>query len=210
MRIRAVVFDIGGVLEITPRTGWVTRSETLLELVPGALAERMGEVWRAGSIGSISEAEMERRTAEILGFDEAQLRAFMDDIWAEYLGTPNSELIDYFASLRGRCATAILSNSFVGAREREQAAYGFGDICDLIIYSHEEGMQKPDPRFYGLLSERLGVRPDEIVFLDDVEVCVAGARECGINAILFKNNAQAIAEIEGYLRDEGSGGKSEG
>ncbi|MFN8513688.1 MAG: HAD family phosphatase [Thermomicrobiales bacterium] len=199
MTIRAVVFDIGGVLELTPRTGWVTRWETLLELVPGDLVGRMAGVWRAGSIGTISEAEVERRTAEILGFDGAQLRAFMGDIWAEYLGTPNTELIEYFAGLRSRCKTAILSNSFVGAREREQAAYGFGDICDLIIYSHEEGMQKPDPRFYGLLVERLGVRPEEIVFLDDVELCVTGARECGIHAILFKENAQAIAEIEGLL-----------
>jgi epoxide hydrolase-like predicted phosphatase len=202
MATRAVVFDIGGVLEITPRTGWVERWETLLQLVPGDLAKRVGEVWRAGSIGSISEAEVERRTAEILGFDQTQLRAFMDDIWAEYLGSPNTELIAYFAGLRDRCKTAILSNSFVGAREREHAAYGFGDNCDLIIYSHEEGMQKPDPRFYGLLSERLGVQPGEIVFLDDVEICITGARTCGIHAILFKDNAQAIAEIEAYLRDE--------
>lgn len=202
MPIRAVVFDIGGVLEITPRTGWATRWEALLDLVPGGLAERMGEVWRAGSIGEITEAEVERRTAEILGFEQPQLRAFMDDLWAEYLGTPNTELIAYFAGLRDRCKTAILSNSFVGAREREQAAYRFGDLCDLIIYSHEEGMQKPDPRFYGLLSERLGVPPEEIVFLDDVEVCVAGARDCGIHAILFKDNAQAIGEIEAYLRGE--------
>jgi putative hydrolase of the HAD superfamily len=200
--IRAVVFDIGGVLEITPRTGWVERWESLLQLVPGDLAKRVGEVWRAGSVGTISEAEMERRTAEILGFDQTQLRAFMDDIWAEYLGSPNTELIAYFASLRERCKTAILSNSFVGAREREHAAYGFGDICDLIIYSHEEGMQKPDPRFYRLLSERLGVQPKEIVFLDDVEMCITGARACGIHAILFKDNAQAIAEIEAYLQEE--------
>ena len=199
MTIRAVVFDIGGVLELTPRTGWVMRWETLLELVPGDLVGRMAGVWRAGSVGTIAEAEVERRTAEILGFDEARLRAFMDDLWAEYLGTPNTELIAYFAGLRSRCKTAILSNSFVGAREREQAAYGFGDLCDLIIYSHEEGMQKPDPRFYGLLVERLGVRPEEIVFLDDVEMCVTGARECGMYAILFKENARAIAEIEGLL-----------
>jgi putative hydrolase of the HAD superfamily len=200
--IRAVVFDIGGVLEITPRTGWVERWEGMLQLVPGDLAKRVGEVWRAGSVGTISEAEMERRTAEILGFDQTQLRAFMDDIWAEYLGSPNTELIRYFARLRDRCKTAILSNSFVGAREREHAAYGFGDICDLIIYSHEEGMQKPDPRFYALLPERIGVQPNEIVFLDDGEMCITGARACGIHAILFKDNAQAIAEIEAYLWEE--------
>jgi epoxide hydrolase-like predicted phosphatase len=120
---------------------------------------------------------------------------------AEYLGTPNTELIAYFASLRPRYQTAILSNSFVGAREREHAAYAFGDLCDLIVYSHEEGMQKPDPRFYALLPARLHVQPHEILFLDDVEMCITGARACGIHAILYQNNRQAIADIESYLRN---------
>ena len=201
--IRAVVFDIGGVLEFTPQTGWAGRWEEQLGLPPGGLGARLGEVWRAGSIGSISEAEVERRTGELLGLGRARLDAFMADLWAEYLGTLNAELAAYFAGLRPRYKTAILSNSFVGAREKEQARYGFGDLCDTIIYSHEEGMQKPEPRFYALACERLGVRPAESLFLDDVEVCVAAARACGMRAILFRDNAQAIADIEACLATDG-------
>ncbi|HEY1519004.1 MAG TPA: hypothetical protein VGF91_21415 [Solirubrobacteraceae bacterium] len=70
----------------------------------------------------------------------------MDDIWAEYLGTLNQHIADYFASLRPAYRTSILSNSLVGAREREQAAYGFEDMCDVVVYSHEIGLSKPDPR----------------------------------------------------------------
>ena len=92
-----------------------------------------------------------------------------------------------------------MSNSFVGAREREQAAYGFEDLVDEIVYSHESGMAKPDPRFYALVCERLGARPGETVFLDDAEQCVAGARDVGIHAVLYRDNAQAIAEIERLL-----------
>ncbi len=80
------------------------------------LVARLGEVWRAGSVGRIPEADVERRTGEILGLDRAQLDDFMADLWAEYLGTLNAELAAYFASLRPRYQTAILSNSFVGAR----------------------------------------------------------------------------------------------
>ncbi|MDN3029733.1 hypothetical protein [Streptomyces sp. S.PB5] len=43
----------------------------------------------------------------------------MADLWAEYPGTPNEELIGYVRGLRGSCRLGILSNSFVGARERE-------------------------------------------------------------------------------------------
>jgi hypothetical protein len=67
----------------------------------------------------------------------------MADIWREYLGTANKELIDYARRLRPRYRTGILSNSFVGARQREQAAYGFEDLVDEIVYSYEVGMSSP-------------------------------------------------------------------
>ena len=38
-----------------------------------------------------------------------------------------------------------------------------------------------------------------MVFLDDVDVCVAGARDAGIHAVRYQDNAQAIAEIEKVL-----------
>jgi putative hydrolase of the HAD superfamily len=93
----------------------------------------------------------------------------------------------------------MLSNSFVGAREREQERYGFGDITDLIVYSHEVGMSKPDPSIYQLTCDRLGVRPDQVVFLDDRADFVEAALEAGITAILFQDNEQAIADIEARL-----------
>jgi putative hydrolase of the HAD superfamily len=94
----------------------------------------------------------------------------------------------------------LLSNSFVGARGREQRRYRFRELVDLIVYSHEVGLSKPDPRIYRLTCRRLGVRPAEAVFLDDAEPAVDGARAVGMQAVLFEDNAQAIAEIEALLR----------
>lgn len=199
MPIRAAVFDIGGVLEITPRTGWVEAWETRLNLRPGEIERRLGDVWRAGGIGRISEAGVVRSIQRRLELDHEQLAAFIDDMWAEYLGSLNVELADYFRGLRPRYRTAIISNSFVGAREREQQRYQFDTICDFIIYSHEVGLEKPDRRIFELACERLGVQPGEAIFLDDVEPYVAAAREVGMVAIHFRSTAQAIAEIEACL-----------
>jgi epoxide hydrolase-like predicted phosphatase len=203
MVVRAVVFDIGGVLEDTPPLGTPGKWEERLGLRPGELDERTDDLWQKGALGLISLADVHAALGERLGVDEAVVTAFMDDMWTEYLGTLNAELTGYLRGLRPRYRTGILSNSFVGAREREQARYGFGDLCDLIIYSHEEGMQKPDLRFYALACERLAVRPEEMIFLDDVEACVVAARDCGIQAIHFVDNAQAIAEIETCLTTVG-------
>ena len=200
MQVRAVVFDIGGVLEDTPPIGVVGKWEAALRLRPGELNARLGGVWRAGEIGAISEAEVRARTALVLQLDDVQVEAFMHDIWTEYLGTLNTELATYFGGLRPRYRTALLSNSFVGAREREQERYGFGDITDLIVYSHEVGAAKPDPRIYRLTCAKLGVRPGQVVFLDDRADFVAGALETGMRAILYEDNYQAIADLDDALR----------
>ena len=199
MAIRAVVFDIGGVLEIDPDLGVGRSWETRLGLPPGELDERMGDVWAGGSIGTITLDEVHRALRDRLGLDDGQLAAFMADIWRQYLGTPNTELIEYARRLRPRYRTGILSNSFVGAREREQQAYGFEELVDEIVYSHEAGMSKPDPRIYALVCARLDVRPDETVFLDDWDPNVTGARQAGLHAIRYTRNAQAIEELEQLL-----------
>jgi epoxide hydrolase-like predicted phosphatase len=198
MAIKAIVFDIGGVLKISP-LGITEKWEKQLNLAPGEMGKRLYEVWKRGSIGTITIAEVHQQIGEIMGLDEATVNAYMNDIWKEYLGTLNVELDHYFRSLRPRFKTAILSNSFVGAREKEQAAYKFEDACDFIIYSHEVGMQKPNPKIYALLCERLALPPHEVIFLDDREGAVDSANEFGIHGILFKDNAQAIADIEACI-----------
>ncbi len=195
MSIQAVVFDIGGVLELTPSLGVSEMWESRLELDPGEIDRRMHDIWQGGAVGTISEHDVHQALAERLGLDEQQLEEFMGWIWREYLGTANTELIEYARRLRPRYRTGILSNSFVGAREREQAAYGFEDLVDEIIYSHECGMSKPDPGIYRLACERLRVEPAQMVFLDDYGPCVEGACRAGIHAVLYQDNAQAVRDI---------------
>jgi putative hydrolase of the HAD superfamily len=69
------------------------------------------------------------------------------------------------------------------------------------VYSHEEGMKKPDRRIYEIACRRLAVAPREAVFLDDTPECVEGARRAGMHAIRFVSSAQAIAELEEALLD---------
>src|SRR5260370_3951497 len=146
MTIRAVVFDIGGVLEITPRTGWVEKWEARLHLKPGELDERLMDVWRAGTLGTISEEEVKKSIGEIMGMDQGHVEALMADLWEEYLGELNVALAAYFASLRPRDQTAILSNSFPDARGKEQERDRFAEICDLLIYSPEAWIVTPETR----------------------------------------------------------------
>lgn len=212
--IRAVVFDIGGILEIIPEGGdptsrfpqMIARWERRLNMAPGALGDcieehfkRLSDAGKGGALGTCSYDEWVSELQAVTGWDAATTDAFMEDHWDTYIGDPNPELAAYFVGLRPRYRTAFLSNSFVGAREREHAARGFGDMADLIVYSHEVGVAKPDPRIYEITCERVGVQPHEMVFLDDIPRNVAAAREYGIHGVLFQDNAQAIRDIEALL-----------
>ena len=207
MASRAIVFDIGGVLEISldgrePTAAFgemVARWESRLGIPSGSLLAHLVRVSRGGLIDTYSIEEWRRDLRTAAGLSESDGAAFETDFWDLYLGTFNEALAAHLRSLRPRYRTALLSNSFVDAREKEHARYGLGDLAELIVYSHEVGIAKPDRRIYELTCERLEVRPEEVIFLDDVEAYVAGARDAGMNAILYRDNAQAIAAIEGLL-----------
>ena len=150
-------------------------------------------------MGESTLAEIERRTAEALGLDDAAAAALWEDVWREYVGSPNQAFIDYFAGLRPRFRTAILSNSFVGARQREQERYGFQGHFDVVLYSHEEGIEKPASEFYLLACERLAVAPQAAIFVDDLPINIQAAENVGITGILFESTDQVIEELEALL-----------
>jgi len=196
---RSVVLDIGGVLELTPPTGWLARWEQDAGLTQGAVHDVLGDVFAAGSVGTITQAQVIAAAQTRLAVPPAMLDRFWADLWDEYLGTLNLDLYDWFRALRPARRTGILSNSFIGAREREHERYGFADIVDVLVYSHEVGLAKPDPAVFALTSERLGVPPGDVVFLDDTPRMVEAARQAGWHAVEFQNTRQAIAEVEALL-----------
>jgi putative hydrolase of the HAD superfamily len=195
MTIRAVVFDIGGVLAECEPMDFGPRAEADYGLKPGALGADLADVWSAGASGGITEAEVTAALRERSGLTADQVEAVLAEMWRQYLGVANTELIAFARALRPACRTGILSNSFVGAREREQVLFGFEDLVDDLVYSHEVGLSKPDPAIWALTARRLSVEPAEMAFLDDVPRNVEAARKLGVAAVLFENTAQAIADL---------------
>ncbi|GHO62314.1 hypothetical protein KSC_012060 [Ktedonobacter sp. SOSP1-52] len=204
MAIRTVVFDIGGVLELDVielvDIGLDARWEQRLGLQSGELDQRMQPIWLAGSLGKCTEEHVHQEMVKRLGMNQEQVEEYMREMWDWYCGRLNVPMADFFRSLRPRYQTAILSNSFVGARREEQQRYHFEEMCDLIIYTHEEGIAKPDPRIYELTCKRIGVRPEEMLFLDDNQKNIAAAQALGIHAIHCGETEQAIADVQACLQ----------
>ena len=205
MTIKAVVFDIGGVLERVDDDAWpevwIGRWEKRMNLPAGHLLEHLADHEPPGELvtGGISETQLRQMYAGGLGLDDQQADEMMAEMWDAYCGELDVELCDFAAGLRPAYLTAILSNSADGARREEQRRYGFEELVDTIVYSHEVGLAKPDPAVFRLTEERLRVAAHEIVFLDDHEEHVEAARRLGWHAVLHRSTPESIREITDLL-----------
>ena len=199
--IRAVVLDIGSVLEIIDDSVFPAPFEQRHGLVPGSVHSGAATLPGDAGRGELTEAQIRAHWQQHLHLTDAQAEELMADYWRWYVGTLDQGLFDWFAARRPRFRTGIVSNSGPGAREAERC-WGFEEITDDIVYSHEVGLLKPDPRIFSLAAERLGVRPEEVVYLDDVEGHVAAARSVGFRAVVHRSTPESIAEVEAVIEAE--------
>lgn len=202
MAIRAVAFDIGGVLErVGDLDEWLDTWRQRVRLEGAEFDERMALIDPRGLIGTgqMTESEYRQRYIDVFGFSEVDADAFMAGMWDWYCGELDTELVAFARGLRPAYTTGIISNSADGARREEQSRWGFEQLVDTIVYSHEVGLAKPDPRIYELACVYLQVDPDELVFLDDVPLCVEGAAALGIHAVLHRSTPESIAAITALL-----------
>jgi FMN phosphatase YigB (HAD superfamily) len=110
----------------------------------------------------------------------------------------NAGLTQFLVILRPRYKVAILSNG--GSREAMNRKFRLNRLVDLQVYDGEEGIAKPDARIYQRTLTRLGVQPEESVFVDDTESNIDAAQWLGIHSVYFESTAQAIAEIQAVLQ----------
>ena len=104
--------------------------------------------------------------------------------------------------------TALLSNSWGNGYPREY----FGSTFDEVVISGEVGMRKPEERIYLHTCERLGLRPQECVFIDDLESNVRAAEALGMTGLLHTDVATTQAELTRLLvpDDDGTPPASDG
>jgi len=105
-------------------------------------------------------------------------------------------------ALRGRYQVALLTNAWPDADRLLLEKQGLDVHAEFDVYvnSADVGLRKPDPAIFRLTLERLGVAPQEAVFLDDSLPNVEAARALGIHAIHVTDPTTALAELELLLQ----------
>jgi len=74
-----------------------------------------------------------------------------------------------------------------------QGAY---DIFDEVYASNLMGISKPDLDFYRYILRKEGIKPENTVFVDDMEENIISAQKIGINSILFTDPESLKLQIK--------------
>lgn len=105
------------------------------------------------------------------------------------------EMIDFIIELKEKgFKTAVLSNTIESHKIAIESRNGYKDF-DAVVLSCDCGLEKPDPKIYKLTAEKLGVKPEECIFIDDIKENLMPARKLGMKTILARNPKQIIKDV---------------
>lgn len=201
MTIEAIIWDIGGVLVRTedraPRQALAERHHmTYSEMEELVFGGESGHRAQRGEIQAAEQWEFVRQTlglppgAEIIQALEREF--FSGDRLDE-------DLLSYVGQLHQRYKTGIISNALSDIRPVATNDWGLGSLFDVMVFSAEVGIMKPDRRIFEIALAQLAVSPGSAVFIDDFARNVAGARAVGMQAVQFLTREQVIHDLQTLL-----------
>jgi putative hydrolase of the HAD superfamily len=142
--------------------------------------------------GVLPEEDFEVAFGEVLGVAPHGL---IDRLFAG--SQPEESMLS--AVQRARAAgvsTGLVSNSW-GTRRYDRAR--LAELFDGVVISGEVGIRKPSPEIYSLGVERIGLEPEQCVFVDDLAFNLEPAAELGMATVHHVTPEQTIADLEALL-----------
>jgi putative hydrolase of the HAD superfamily len=202
--IQAIVSDFGGVLT-TPLLGSFERVQDEIDIP----AESLGKALRAATEQRDDNPLFELERGEI---EESEFLELLSDHLEPLLGhrphlhrfrevyfdalDPNEPMIELMRKLKASgLKMAMLTNNVREWEPLWRSMMPVDEIFEEVVDSAFVGCRKPEGKIYRLTLERIGIAPEACLFVDDLEVNCEGAEKAGMQAVHFRDNEQAIAEI---------------
>ena len=198
--IKAIIFDFGRVISAQKPPSLFRGYEDELGLEPGTINFIMfdSEAWQEALVGRKTAEEFWYEIGPELGLNSGdEVDTFRHRYHADE--AINEGVLKLIRRLHGNYKLAVLSNSPPGLAQW-LAEWNVLHPFDVVFCSGDEGIAKPDTKAFELTLERLGVKPDEAVFVDDTRQHVEAAQELGLQGILFTTAEKLEEEIDLLLR----------
>jgi epoxide hydrolase-like predicted phosphatase len=198
--IKAVIFDLGGVLVRTEFPEVRQRLEKRLGLDSGVLGQIVwgGETWDLAELGHITYEEYWRRVGKALDLrTQEEIRSFRREYFSG--DRLDGELVSLIKELRNRHRIGLLSNAPDRLEVWLEENWGIKDLFDAIVYSAKVHVAKPDPSVFHMILKQLAVAPSEALFVDDYPRNIDAALELGMHAIRFTGTKALKQELRRYV-----------
>jgi putative hydrolase of the HAD superfamily len=202
LALRAVAFDYGRVLSGPPHPEAYESLQQITRLSQGEFEERYWVDRLAYDRGDLSGLAFWKKfvgdaSLNLSDVEVARLSETDASMWT----TANAEMLDWHRRLKEHgFRTAILSNMGDSVLENIERTFPWISGFDVLVWSYQHGMVKPEPEIYNLLLERLGTSAEETLFLDDKMENIEAARQLGIQALQFSSVEQLRDDLvsEGF------------
>lgn len=202
MSIRAVLFDMGGVIA---RTEYQAPRQHLAEQFGMDYEDIERVVFGGGpngssaraTVGQITEDEHWQNVTSMLKIPGSESKRIAKEFFAG--DVIDRSILDFLRSVRPKYKTGLISNAWSGLRNyivREK----FDDAFDCMIISAEVGVAKPSAEIFQIALKQLEVSPNEAVFVDDFIENIEACRKVGMKGILFKDPESAMKQVKALLR----------
>ncbi len=205
MTIKAVIFDLGGVVMESPMD-ILADFENRNGLEPGFINRLIADAGNHGAWARLERGEIpmdEFFDAFDREIQSAGARIHSRDIMGainDYLQV-RPEMLEAIRQLRqAGYLVAALTNNWAMDDDVSSLMAEFKKEFDVFIESSQEGLAKPDPRIYEKVLDALGVAAKEAVFLDDIGRNLKPARQMGMTTIKVASPADALARLRGILK----------
>lgn len=198
--IKALIFDVGGVLRLGhhsfdhPEVHNFVRDKLKINL--DRYLDAIDTAYTDSIAGNISEKKaLEIMARNLETIKPKKLAKLYIKAYKKYY-VLNKELINYaFKKKKQGYKIAILSDQW-WLSKKALFSKDFYDKFDATIVSCDVGIRKPNPGIYKLTLKKLKLSAKETLFIDNREWNLTPGKKLGMKTVLFKNNKQAIKEIE--------------
>lgn len=201
-QIKAIIFDMGGVIlrteDFEPRERLAQKLGIPRDALEVFVFESPTAI--AATLGKIPAEEHYDAIAREYHLDAKGRQEFTALFWGG--DHVDEQLLEKIHLLRKQYKTAMLSNAWDDTRQFLMTDFPCLEPFDIAIFSAEVKLAKPQPEIYNLALEKLGVKAEEAVFIDDFAKNIEGANALGIHGIQFHSRQQVLADLERVLLEK--------
>jgi len=197
--IKAIIFDMGGVVFKNVMDDTYEEVGKKFDIDPKLVKDESRSLRIEWQLNKISTEEFFRRLASILKISDA---SSLKDVWNEAFienCAPNKKAIEIIKKLKRQdYKVAVLSNvtDMYTNHHRDRKDY---DLFSFVFLSFELRMRKPEKEIYEYVINKMNVKFEECIFIDDKEVNLVTARKLGMKTILFQSAEQLEKELKKLL-----------